>query len=79
MSDEEQKKIEIGVGVAGEPPADAEIIPLTKPGEEDEVGGRAAYITNVGCPYCWSVNRIVANTNFRQWYSCWNCGGAFHY
>jgi len=78
MSDE-KKKIEVGVGEAGTPPADAEIIALTKPGEEDEVGGRAAYVTNVGCPYCWSINRIVANTSFRQWYSCWNCGGAFHY
>ncbi|MBX3742702.1 MAG: hypothetical protein KF712_17085 [Akkermansiaceae bacterium] len=77
MSDE-RKKEEIGVGVAGEAPGDAEITDLVKPGE-DEVGGRYRRWTRVSCPYCYALNDIVEETNYRQWFRCWNCRGTFQY
>lgn len=79
MSDE-REKIEVGVGVAGEAPADAEIIELVKPGGGgDEVGGRYRYWARVTCPYCWALNDVLAETNYRMWFRCWNCRGTFNY
>ncbi len=76
---EERKKTEVGIGEKGAAPADAEIIDLIKP-EEDEVGGRGYNrVTDVICPYCCAVNRIVENTDYRQWYRCWNCCDTFQY
>ncbi len=77
MSDEKEK-IEVGIGVKGEAPADAEITDLTQP-EDDEVGGRYRRANNVICPYCSAVNRIIEETNYRMWFRCWNCAGTFQY
>ena len=75
---EEKKKVEIGYGEKGSAPEDAEIIDLVKP-EEDEVGGRYRRINDVVCPYCYAVNRIVEETDYRMWFRCWNCSGTFQY
>jgi hypothetical protein len=77
MSDE-RKKMEVGIGEKGTPPEGAEIIDLIKP-EEDEVGGRYRRWTTVICPYCRCANDILEETEYRMWFRCWNCGGAFQY
>ncbi len=79
MSDEKEK-IEVGVGIKGDPPADAEITDLTAPeGDEEEVGGRYRRYNSVICPYCSTINRIIEETNYRMWFRCGRCGGAFQY
>jgi len=76
MSD--KKKIEVGMGQKGQPPADATLIELAKPSEEGEVGGRG-YWENVICPHCWAANMIVEEPAYLQWYTCWNCRNPFSY
>ena len=71
MSDERITR-EVGVGEKGEAPADAEITKLTKP-EEDEVGGRYLHVSFVECPNCYTVLRIIEDTESRKWFQCWNC------
>ncbi len=75
----ERKKLEVGVGVAGTPPAGAEVIKLAKIGGGDEVGGRYRQWANVICPHCGVVNAIVEETTAQTWFTCGNCGGLFYY
>ena len=77
MSDERIAS-EVGIGEKGEAPADAEILSLGKP-EEDEVGGRCLRTASVQCPYCYVICRIIEDTEYRKWFRCWNCSGNFQY
>lgn len=74
----EKNKSEVGIGEKGEAPSGAEVTTLTKP-EESEVGGRYLRASAVICPYCYSVNNVLEETDYRQWFQCWNCSGAFQY
>jgi hypothetical protein len=31
----------------------------------------------VSCPYCWSVNEVIVDSNRWLGYTCWNCGYYF--
>lgn len=75
---EEKKKVEIGLGEKGTPPDGTELVDVIKP-EDDEVGGRYRRHANVICPYCYAACSIIEETNYRMWFSCWNCRGSFQY
>jgi hypothetical protein len=55
----------------------AKIAKGKKPEARADVEGQYRSWKYVTCPYCWSVNEVVVDTN--QWlgYYCWNCSEYF--
>jgi hypothetical protein len=47
--------------------------------EQKDVEGQYAYVDWVVCPYCYTVNEVVADTDVYLWFRCWNCHNYFQY
>ena len=45
-----------------------------KPEQAQDVEGQAPYLDWVICPCCFTVNEIVADTDYYLWFRCWDCG-----
>ena len=67
ISDEDAKKLDPEKGAKGHP----------TPKGGGGVTGQALVTAAVVCPYCGAVNHCWVDTNFINWYTCWNCLGCF--
>lgn len=56
---------------------DPEKIGQGKKPELSEVEGQWQYWDTYACPWCWSLNDVVVDTNMWLRYRCWACGGIF--
>ena len=49
------------------------------PQAEAAVEGQYCYCARVICPWCRSLLRVMADTNYFKWFTCCVCGGTFRF